>query len=89
MQRASAAPALTSGSNDAQDAGCVATAAEGDVVTATPMGHIASFFYLKYTTMAFLRQYMGPAMDLQVRAGLSPVAAGPRLFQTFLLAFWS
>ena len=49
-----------------QDAGCVATAAEGDSVTALPMGRIASFYYLKYTTMAFLRQHLGPDMDLKV-----------------------
>ena len=50
----------------AQDAGCVASEAEGDSVTALPMGRIASFYYLKYTTMAFLRQHLGPGMDLKV-----------------------
>ena len=44
----------------------MATAAEGDSVTALPMGRIASFYYLKYTTMAFLRQHLGPNMDLKV-----------------------
>ena len=50
----------------AQDAGCVAIEAEGDSVMALPMGRIASFYYLKYTTMAFLRQHLGPGMDLKV-----------------------
>ncbi len=40
--------------------------AEGDGVTALPMGRIASFYYLKHTTMAFLRQHLGPGMDLKV-----------------------
>ncbi len=44
----------------------MASEAEGDSVTALPMGRIASFYYLKYTTMAFLRQHLGPGMDLKV-----------------------
>ena len=46
----------------------MATGEEEDTVAAPPMGRIASFYYLKYTTMGFFSQYLGPSMSLQVRS---------------------
>jgi hypothetical protein len=48
------------------------------------MGHIASFFYLKYTTMAFFRQHLGPAMDLKVRYAAFSVASRPDISVIFV-----
>ena len=81
-------PAFTFGIDGAQDAGCVSTAEEGDVVAATPMGHIASFFYLKYTTMAFFRQHMGPGMDLKVRPAPSPCSSKTLTSLPAVCFFW-
>ena len=38
-----------------------------DTVSMLPAGRIASFYYLKYTTMGFFRDTLGPNMDMRVR----------------------
>ena len=50
-----------------QEAGCVELGETEDTVSMLPAGRIASFYYLKYTTMGFFREVLGPHMDMQVR----------------------
>ena len=38
-----------------------------DTVSMLPAGRIASFYYLKYTSMGWFREQLGPGMDMQVR----------------------